>query len=261
MLKILQISDLHLMGTASDTLLGVDTEYYFCRVLEQAHTRHGPFDLLLLTGDLAQQPSETSYRRLLSILQTYPGRGVCLPGNHDDLPQMLKVLNTAQISCQRYLPLKNWQIICLNSQQPGSAAGELAAAELQFLQQRLQAEPDAPTLIALHHHCISSGSPWMDTMQIHNSGDLLAIVDQHPQVKIITFGHVHQEINNQYGDIGIFSTPATCFQFLPFTPKMAVTDESPGYRLFELHEDGSFNTACYRITEPLLVVDHSDQGY
>jgi Icc protein len=261
MLKILQISDLHILSEPSATLLGINTDYYFQQVLAAAHSQHGPFDLLLLTGDLAQETSVASYERILSTLQSYPTPCLCLPGNHDDEVLMQSILNTPQVSSDRQMQFGNWQIICLNSRQPGTPVGYLAKAELQFLEQRLTAQPDAPTMLALHHHCISSGSPWMDTMQLQNSPELLAIVDKHPQLKIVTFGHVHQVITSRYRHVAVFSAPATCFQFQPFATEMAVTEESPGYRLFELAADGGYTTDCYRLSEPLLGLDHNSHSY
>lgn len=260
MLKILQISDPHLMAEETGVLLGVNTGYYFRRVLEHAHRHHGPFDLLLLSGDLAQEPCPASYGRILAELQAYPSPCLCLPGNHDDPELMQRILHGGRVSCARFLQLQNWQIVCLNSRLADSPAGEISAAELLFLEQRLAAA-DAPCLLTLHHHCISSGSPWMDTMQIRNSDELLAVVDRHPQVKLIAFGHVHQEINARRGETGIFSAPSTCFQFQPFAPEMAVSDESPGYRLFELAADGSFSTECHRIPDVLTGLNRNSHGY
>lgn len=261
MLKILQISDPHILATETATLLGVNTDYYFRQVLAEAHQRHGGFDLLLLTGDLAQGPSAAGYGRILSTLQAYPTRCLCLPGNHDNAALMQSILHTPQVSCDKVLSLQNWQIICLNSQQSGSAVGELAASELAFLEQQLQTQADAPTLIAMHHHCLSSGSPWMDTMQIRNSAELLAIVGRYQQVKIITFGHVHQALSLQYQHIAVYSAPACCFQFQPFATEMAVTEESPGYRVFELAANGGFTSNSYRIAEPLRGLDRNSHSY
>ena len=44
MLKVLQITDLHILPKPDDTLLGVNTEKYFKRVFQHAHEQHGKFD-------------------------------------------------------------------------------------------------------------------------------------------------------------------------------------------------------------------------
>lgn len=249
--KILQISDLHILPDSNDTLLGVNTEYYFRRVLETAHAEQGPFDLILVTGDLAQDPCPASYRRVLERLQNWRTTTLCLPGNHDDLELMQKILNNGVVSCRKHITLKNWQIICLNSQKPGSPAGTLSAEELAFLENCLATEAKLPTLIAVHHHCLPTGCEWLDTMQIENSALLLDLLDRNPRVKVLTYGHVHKQISTAYGHTGLFSAPSTCFQFELNSTEFSVEDRPPGYRVFDLAEDGSYETACYYLKEAL----------
>lgn len=261
MLKILQISDPHILNQASDTLMGVNTEYYFKLVLKHAYTRHGGFDLLLATGDLAQSPSVAVYQRLLRHLQEYRTPALCLPGNHDDYGFMHAVLNEGLVSCSKNLQILNWQIICLNSQKIGSPKGLLGAEEFIFLENRLKSKPDSPTLIAVHHHCIPSGSAWLDTMQIINSDALLRTLERYPQVKAITFGHVHQIIAAKHAHFGIFSAPATCFQFKPDSTEFSIDTTPPGYRVFELLDDGGYNTDCFRLDESPRGLEIDAHGY
>ncbi|WP_347989559.1 metallophosphoesterase [Methylomonas sp. AM2-LC] len=245
MLKILQISDLHILPDAADTLLGVNTEFYFQQVIQQAHATHVKFDLILVTGDLAQHPCSESYMRILHILNSYHTPTLCLPGNHDDFALMESLLNTEWVSCHPHFILENWQIISLQSQKPGSAVGEISPTQLQFLSDCLLDYPDTPTLLTMHHHCISSESSWMDTMQIVNSDTLLDCISASAQVKIVTYGHIHQETNRYQHGIGFFSAPASCFQFTPRSTCFGVTQQPPGYRVFELKDDGSYQTQCY----------------
>lgn len=250
MLKILQISDLHVLPAATDTLLGVNTEYYFRKVLEVAHAEQGPFDLILVTGDLAQHPSPSNYRRILHLLQSYSTTTLCMPGNHDDFDLMQDILNDGQVSCRKQLLLKDWQIICLNSQKPNSPGGTLTREELGFLEACLKEQPEMPTLIALHHHCIATGCDWLDTMQVENSEDLLDLAGRHRQVKAIVYGHVHQDISTRHAGIDIVSAPATCFQFDLSSAEFTVEDSPSGYRIFECDADGSLRSASYRLSEP-----------
>ncbi len=261
MLKILQISDPHILPDASDTLLGINTEYYFRQVLSEAHAEHGPFDLILVTGDLGQDPCPPSYRRILQQLQAYRTTTLCLPGNHDDFGLMQAILNEGTVTCHKQLQVENWQIICLNSQKIGSPVGELPADELAFLEACLMAKPDMPALIALHHHCIASDCGWLDTMQLENSTSFLKLLGRHRQVKAVTYGHIHHEITASHDGIAIFSAPATCFQFELHSTEFSVEDTPPGYRIFECYADGSLKSACYRISEPLLGLIKNAHSY
>lgn len=259
MLKILQLSDLHIQPNQSDTLLGINTEYYFHKVLNQAFASHPNIDLILITGDLAQDPSAAAYQRIQAHLVKYQTPTLCLPGNHDDYVLMQSIFNSDLISCQKQTILNEWQVLCLNSQKIGSAKGYLRDAELDFL--RLSLQLNLPTLIALHHHPVATGSEWMDTMQVENSAEFWQIVSGFPQVKLVVHGHVHQELAHIFNSVAVYSSPATCLQFAPLASEFRVTTEAPGYRIYQLYPDGQFDSACERISENLVGLEIAAHNY
>lgn len=261
MLKLLQISDLHILEKESDTLLGINTEYYFRQVLKYAHAEHGPFDLILISGDLAQDPCPDTYNRILKELREYRTLTLCLPGNHDDFGLMQALLENEVATCNKHLLIKDWQIIALSSQKLNSPVGLLSQEELNFLERCLTAYPNIPALITMHHNCVPCGSPWLDTMQIENSVDLLKLFDRHPQVKVVTYGHVHQAMSVNHKGIAIFATSATCFQFVPNSLEFSIEDGPAGYRIFELYDNGKLESASYRIAEPLQGLDMTAHNY
>jgi Icc protein len=248
---LLQISDLHLLPHPGETMFGIDTEYYFHRVVEHALTAHPKIDLILVTGDLTQEPYLDSYRRIAKKIQLYRIPCICLPGNHDDLALMQSALNVDRISCDKQAFLGNWQIIALNSQVPGKPGGRLEKQELQFLEECLRIEAERYALIAVHHHCHRIDSPWMDTMMIENSEEFLAVLRRYPNVKAVTCGHIHQVMDDQVDAIRVFSAPSTCFQFEPKSFGLKIVDTPPGYRIIHLHGDGNLETAVYRLPEAL----------
>jgi len=254
-IAILQITDLHIMASAGDKLMGIDTEYYFKRVLNQAFNTYQSFDLVLLTGDLAQEPCQASYSRLNGYLQQLGVPCICLPGNHDDFLIMEQVLNQGSVSCQKQALLGNWQIICLNSQIPDSADGILAPQELEFLENCLITHPEHFALIALHHHCLPTMSFWMDNMMIKNSSRFLHVAGLYPQVKIITCGHIHQILDEQYGNIKVFGSPSTCFQFTPLSTNFSLDTTAPGYRIISLNPDGSSTSKVIRLPIELTEIE------
>ncbi|MEQ1527888.1 MAG: 3',5'-cyclic-AMP phosphodiesterase [Methylococcales bacterium] len=260
-LSILQISDLHILPKAEQTLLGIDTELYFRKILEQAFSSSYRFDLILVTGDLAQDPCPASYQRILATLNSYQVPAICLPGNHDDYPLMLKTFNTDKISCRKQTFLKGWQLICLNSQIMNSPDGELSEQELAFLADCLISNPNCPTLVAVHHHCLATESHWLDTMMIKNSSAFLALVAKHPQVKTIINGHIHQHMDALYKNIRVMAVPSTCFQFKLNSDDFCVEQTAPGYRVIELLVDGEIRSEIFRLPETLIQLDLSNSGY
>jgi Icc protein len=260
-LSILQLSDTHILASSDATLLGVDTAYYFRAVLARAFADHPRFDLIMLTGDLAQDPISPSYQYLLQHISQYGVPTVCLPGNHDDYALMQRVLNTELVSCRKQVLLGNWQIINLNSQIIGEEGGYLDAGELSFLSASLRAYPDRHALVAVHHHSLPTESYWMDTMMISNSDALWAILKSHRQVKALVNGHIHQEMEAQIANVRILGTPSTCFQFKPKSLGFALDETSPAYRHLQLYTDGRIATQVKRLPEALVGLQHTPHGY
>lgn len=260
-LAILQLSDSHLLGAADDTMLGIATEKYFLEVLQLAFAAGQTYDLVLVTGDLAQTPCPTTYQRLAQHLQAYDVPVLCLPGNHDDLPLMQQYLNEQQISCTKQLLFEHWQVICLNTQIVGDAGGYLTDHELAFLEQCLQQYPQHHALIAMHHHCVPTHSAWMDTMIVGNSHDFLALCHRYPQVKGITTGHIHQELYLQTQALQIFGNPSTCFQFTPYSADFSLDNTAPGFRRFALDMDGRITSKVTRLPAPLSELRWDENGY
>lgn len=259
--EVLQISDLHMLPAAGDRLLGVDTGYYFNSVLQQALLEHPQSDLLLFTGDLAQTPTASSYRRIYDALENLDIAAVCLPGNHDDYHLMQKILRGKHIGCIKQTLLNNWHIVCLNSKKPGSPGGHLERDELGRLESYLQTYPQHHTLIAIHHPCCDIASRWLDTQRIDNSEALFELLARHPQVRAITTGHIHQVIDLQIGNLQIFSAPSTCFQFRPGSDDFAIDKTAPGYRWFKLFPDGRIDSGVSRLPGELTELRIDLQGY
>jgi Icc protein len=260
-LSLLQITDPHILPDADETFLGINTEHYFHAVLELALAGHPRFDLILLTGDLAQHPVPASYRRIMNRLEATRTPCVCLPGNHDDYELMQRIFSTREINCRKQVLWENWQLICLNSQIPGAPGGRLSKQELLFLEACLGGHPARHALIAVHHHCLESGSAWMDTMMIENSPTLWAIVHHYPQVKAIITGHIHQAMDTANGTVRVLGTPSTCFQFKPGSETFTLDTAAPGYRLIKLHADGRIESAITRLPEPLTGLQVNAPGY
>lgn len=259
-LKILQITDLHILPEAGDTMLGIDTEHYFQAVVQQARTDNH-YDLVLVTGDLTQHPCPASYQRILAELEKLHTPCLCLPGNHDDLALMQQVFRGPVISCEKQVILAGWQIICLNSQIPGSPCGRLNAAELEFLESCLRQHPEHFAMIAVHHHCLPTNSEWMDTMQIENSAELLELLARYPKARAITFGHIHQDLHSKLDNLEIFAAPATCFQSKLDSREFALEQTPPGYRSFSLHPDGRITSEVLRLPGLLSELQMNSEGY
>ncbi len=258
-MRFLHISDLHIQPSPDDRLAGLDTYFTFTQVLADAFQRNPGLELIVITGDLAQSPCRESYRRIRQALAVWQTPVLCLPGNHDDVELMGEILHQGLISCDKQTVLQGWQFVCLNSQKPGFAQGWLAKSELDFLGRCLQ-QP-LPTVIALHHHCLPSGSPWMDSMMIENGRELVELISAYPQAKLLIHGHVHQPLEWHFDQFSVYATPATCVQFQPLATEFKITDQPPGYRIVDLKTDGRFETECVFLPRSTQHPDLNSHAY
>jgi Icc protein len=93
------------------------------------------------------------------------------------------------------------------------------------------------------------GSRWLDQVGLENSDELFAVLDRHPQVRALLWGHVHQELDTWRGQVRLLATPSTCAQFKPHADGFAIDERPPGYRWLHLREDGTLDTGVEWVDE------------
>jgi Icc protein len=94
----------------------------------------------------------------------------------------------------------------------------------------------------MHHHPLPMGSAWLDGVALRDAAAFLEVIDAHPQVRGVLWGHVHQASDRQRGAVRFLSTPSTCSQFLPDSEFFALDGRPPGLRWLMLHPDGGIDT-------------------
>ncbi len=258
-LNVVQITDCHLGSQPNERLLGLNTDQSLHDVLS-AIQRDEKADLIVTTGDISNDGGPISYARFLKIIDDYfPETPLAwLPGNHDDPANMIAV------GChpvERNYHASGWNFIFLDSRIPGEEGGRLGADELARLERELSNQPKVPAAIFLHHQPLPVGSAWVDQYVVDDAEDLFAITDAHPQVKLISWGHIHQEFSARRNDVALIATPSTCVQFLPKSDEFKVDKTMPGYRTYRFCEDGTFNTRVSRIAEKTYSIDMAATGY
>ncbi|MEJ2611361.1 MAG: 3',5'-cyclic-AMP phosphodiesterase [Candidatus Thiodiazotropha sp.] len=260
-LKVLQLTDSHLYADPSRCLLGINTLQTFDQVLAMALQESGRPDLLLGTGDLVHDASDSGYKRLLGRLKLTEIPTYCLPGNHDLPCKMKQLLNQDNVHCIPSVQAKEWSLIFLDSTIPGSDGGDLGEKQMKLLKLLLEVHPDKHTLICMHHHPLPVRSGWLDTMVLQNSNAFFDLVTKHPQVKGILCGHIHQTFEETYQGIKILGTPSTCVQFSVGEDNFAIDPTPPGYRWLSLEPDGEIISEVSTISEIPSGLDLASMGY
>lgn len=260
-MRLIQITDCHLGPLTSETLLGLNTDQSLEDVLQLIQSQQSQIDFILCSGDIASSGHLACYKRFVATLRRYFAQPLAwLPGNHDSAEIMAQV-ELQSLAEARLLDMGKWMLVLLDTSVPGQIYGQLAASELDFLAYTLAHHQNRHFIISLHHQLVPVGSRWIDEYTVRNAQALFDIVDQYPQVKIISWGHVHQEYEGAHNGISLFATPSTCVQFKVGSEKFAVDHLMPGYRWFELYDDGTFITEVERVTDKQYVIDYKSAGY
>lgn len=260
--KVVQITDLHLMKEQQNTLLGVTTLQSLHEVLALVQTDPiWPADVILATGDLAQDESREAYQHMTDSFNGLSVPYHCIPGNHDNPTLMQKCIPGHSGGINRKILFEHWQIVLLSSHKPEHVEGYLNEETLAFLNQALASHPNHHTLIGMHHPTVQLGSRWIDSLAIENPEAFFSVVQSHQNVRAVIWGHAHQEFDQQRDGIRLLGTPSTCFQFKPNVEQFALDDQFPGYRSLTLHKDGHIETTVSRLAVSSHVIDYSAQGY
>ncbi len=247
-LLVAQVTDIHLFANASKELLGLPTAKSFQAIREQLQKLSPQPDLLLLTGDLSQDGNPESYQCLQELLKPLGIPTYWLPGNHDQPLVMEQVLNQAPIFPQKSFQAGGWQFLLLNSAVPGCVHGQLSPESLDWLNLQLQQTRERPTLIGLHHPPLLVNSDWLDSSTLQNSEELFETIARHPQVRLVVFGHIHQEFERSHRGVHYLGCPSTCIQFMPESKQFSLDKTDLGLRLINLYPDGTFKTKIKRVT-------------
>ena len=259
-LTLVQITDPHLHAISDGTLLGMNTEHSLKLVVDRIVDEVENIDLVIATGDIAQDSSEQAYRNFLAHIKPINAPMRWIPGNHDDLDNMAAVSLGTDHS-EPVMELGNWIIVMLDSTIPGKVHGKLSTNQLELLKTALDRYPNRHILIAFHHHPIQMDSRWIDKIGVHNDEDFRQLIANYDHIRAIVCGHVHQETDQIIDGKRYIATPSTCVQFKPKSEKFGIDSLGPGYRTLTLHANGQIDTEVKRIEGVDFEIDYSQKGY
>ncbi len=246
--RLLLFSDPHLFASPQGRLRGVQTLPSLERVLDHA-TAHANVDALICCGDIVNDEPE-GYAHFVRLLERFGKPVYCVPGNHDDPAQLRAALSQPPFQVGGHVDVSNWRIVLLDSCVPGEARGAVSTGELQALERALGGT-DRYALICVHHQPVSMSSRWLDAIGIANADELLGVIDAHPNVRALAWGHVHQYYDGQRGSVRLLATPSTGAQFLPRSDHFAIDQRPPAYRRLTLHANGTVDTDVVWVTKAL----------
>jgi len=247
MIRLVQISDTHLFSDPDGRLLGQRTRDSFDAVLDLLRSALLPVDAVLLTGDLVHDEHPEGYRFLRQRMQALGVAYHAIPGNHDLVPLLVGHLDCGAAQPVRRLGIQGWQLLLLDSTRAREDGGRLGAPRLRGLDLALAQCPRDPALVCLHHHAVAAGSPWLDGIALEDAHAFWCVLDRHPQVRGVLWGHIHQAFDGWRGGVRLMGSPATSVQFLPASRDIALDTAAPGLRWIDLYPEGHLETGIERV--------------
>lgn len=257
---LVQLSDSHLFAEANGTLLGMKTRESLDKVIDVVLAEQSSIDYIVASGDISQDGSVESYEAFRALSGRIAAPVRWFPGNHDELPQMEEVAGQSGL-LEPIIDVGRWRITLLDSAVPGSVPGFLEPSQVELLEKSLSEAPDRHHLVSLHHHPVSIGCAWMEPIGLRNADALFAVLDKHPQVRAVLWGHVHQEFDQLRNGVRLLASPSTCIQFAPGSVDFKLDASAPGYRWLRLHDDGQLETGVSRVQGMTFEADYGGTGY
>ena len=172
-------------------------------------------DAVVITGDIANSGAAAEYERVHELLAPLPMPVHVLAGNHDDRDALRERFAVRGSGPLQYVTrCGDLRLVVCDTQRPGRDDGALDGGRLEWLDAQLAAEPDAPTIVAMHHPPVAIGLPVLDSIGIAEPdrvalGELLA---RSPQVRRVVAGHVHRSVFGVHGGCGVFACASTHLQ-------------------------------------------------
>jgi Icc protein len=256
--RFVHLTDTHIMAggkwrpRAGD--FEFDTEASLRRVVDAVRALDPAPAFAVFGGDLASpdllhrdrvlSPSEyePSYRLFAEIVAKLPCPTYFLVGNHDDRTAFNRVLRggvaTSDAPCHFSFDHGGYHFIALDSQEPGQTGGFLDGDQLTWLRHDLVQHRDRPTIVFVHHHPWSLGLAWLDDLKLRNGAELMATLDEHPNVQWVICGHVHLDQAVQRGRLTMLTTPSTCIQFSKVSPLAKAFPGPAAFRIVDVSTGG-----------------------
>lgn len=218
-MKIMQISDTHLRG---DNLLSFgkcDTSAtvkkamdYFASLPEKDLP-----DLFIVSGDLADNGNLVAYKKVRDYLEKLPRPVYCLPGNHDKRKDMHDVLGHKMCPIEEGMapyfcytiedtPVR---VIVVDTIVEGKHWGGITDKVANWLEAKLDEQPNRKTLVFTHHPPFDAGMGFMDE-GFENLERFAEILVRHKDHIQLCCGHMHRPISTIWRGVPITVSGPVC---------------------------------------------------
>jgi 3',5'-cyclic-AMP phosphodiesterase len=231
-----QISDLHIGANEK----GVDPVSHLEAVVAAVRSLPNEVDAVLVSGDLTHDGGRPELQLARELLERLDSPLHVLPGNHDDralLREAFHLPGEGGEPVNYSVDVGDLRLVVFDSNVPGQDPGRYDAEQLRWLDSELSAQPDHPTLLAMHHPPLVTGVREWDGINLEpGQRQLLAeVVARHPQLRVIVGGHLHRIAASALAGCPVLSAPSTYLQARPdFENEDVEFVPAPGFAIHAL---------------------------
>lgn len=197
-----------------------------------------PPSAVAVLGDLALKDGQSGdYAQFLSLLKPIRERGIPVHltlGNHDDRDHFRKAIDrhddVAAGHCASIVEAAGLRLAMLDTlDHVNDVPGFVGGGQLAWLAKTLDAAPNVPTLVLMHHHPSPTPEPPKGALQ--DTAALMDVIRPRKQVKALLFGHTHVWQRREVDGVHCVNLPAVAYHF--------ETPQPLGWCRLEPRRDGS----------------------
>ncbi len=204
---------------------GTDTRAQFLRVL--AHVQTWDLDLLVFSGDLANNEEPEAYEFIARAMAGYKKDWCLIPGNHDRVEVMSRFFEMEKYKDAYYYrrSVKGKPVLFLDS-------SNYTIPEEQLDWVRKQAEEIREEFILFVHHpvCLCD-HVFMDShYPLKNRDEVQTAFREIKNLRSVFAGHYHTEMETDWLGKKVYVAPAAYMQLDALAPGFRVSGTRPAWR-------------------------------
>lgn len=258
-IRIGQLSDTHFLSQGEDPEggFGYDIDAAFDAVLGDMEHKHAvlPFDLVVVTGDVADHGRPDQYQVAGKALQRVPAPVVVTPGNHDQDATFTAGMGTTP----RVIELENWCFLLVDSNSgvmldDGNGGrvdpdynerlwgnGSLSTAEAAWINEACAATEADHVFVWLHHPvgtdngAVSQSNAYEDEWR--------EVLAANPMIRGLGAGHTHMPTIVDFAGRSVHVCPSLKTNFDAEITVML----PPGWLSYFFEPDGTFGSEVHLV--------------
>jgi 3',5'-cyclic-AMP phosphodiesterase len=243
MIRIVQLTDLHVFADPEARLFGIPTRETLREVVAHVEQHAGRVDHLVVTGDHTHDELPETYTAVREILSPWLDRLRQVPGNHDARAVLRaafadRIPGAGAERVEFAFRADEWLCVGIDSQVPGEVKGRIDESGVARVRELLAEHDPAAAVLFVHHPPVILGSAWMDPIGLEGRELLQELIREDGRIRLVCCGHVHHDSTNVVGGATVITTPSTGLQFDPAGETTTFATDPPGYRIVELDGAG-----------------------